>query len=414
MLRHREDCRACHSKDVVKFLSLGDIPLAGGFVKEEEIPEEKKYPLEVYFCRNCSLAQIMDIVPPDILFKDYRYLSSVMLTLAKHFEMHAKDVVSRYNLDKNSFAVEIGPNDGVLMKPLQDFGINVVGFEPAENIAEIAVSKGLQIIKDYFTENNATKLVESHGKADVILANNVFAHIDDIDEIMKGISKLLKDEGVFIFEVHYIIDLIEKLQFDTIYHEHLMYYSIKALQKIMNRYGMEIVDVKRIPIHSGSISVHAKKTNIMNNIDSSVLNLLGLEYSLGLHSEEAYFEFADKVKEIKNELLTLINDHKSKNKRIICYGAPGRGTTLLNYVGIDKKQIDYVIDQSPERYGRFMPGVQIPIYPPERLREEINPPDYALILAWSYEEEILKKEQDFISKGGKFIIPLPKIKVIPS
>lgn len=414
MIKHREDCRGCHSKDVVKFLSLGNLPLAGGFIKEEDIPKEKKYPLDVYFCRNCSLVQIMDIVPADILFKDYRYLSSVMTTLVRHFEIHAKNLVSRYSLNKDSFAVEIGPNDGVLMKPLQDLGVNILGFEPAKNIAKIASSKGLRIINDYFTKNNAIELIKLHGKADIILANNVFAHIDDIDEIMEGISKLLKNDGVFVFEVHYIVDLIEKLQFDTIYHEHLIYYSVKALQKLMNRYNMEITDIERIPIHSGSISVHAKKINNANHIDSSVSNLLKLESSLGLHAEEPYFEFADKVKRIKDELLTLINNFKLKNKRIICYGAPGRGTTFLNYIGIGKKQIDYVIDQSPERYGRVMPGVHIPIYPPEKFREEIIPPDYALILAWSYEKEIIKKEQEFISKGGKFIIPLPKIKLIPS
>ena len=238
MLKHRKDCRVCHSKDVVKFFSLGDIPLAGGFIKENEISKEKKYSLDVYFCRDCSLVQIIDFVPADILFEDYRYLSSVMETLVKHFEMHSKDLVSKYNLNKNSLAVEIGPNDGVLMKPLQDFGINIFGFEPAENIAKIATSRGLQIINDYFTKNNVIELIKTHGKADIILANNVFAHVDDIDEIMKGISKLLKNEGVFVFEVHYIVDLIEKLQFDTIYHEHLMYYSIKSLKKLMNRYDM--------------------------------------------------------------------------------------------------------------------------------------------------------------------------------
>jgi SAM-dependent methyltransferase len=413
MLEHRADCRVCHGKNVVKFLSLGQVPLAGDFVKEEEISKVKKYPLEVYFCRDCSLVQIMDIVPADVLFKDYRYLSSVMTTLKEHFEAHAREIVSRYNLNKNSFLVEIGPNDGVLMKPLQELGMNVVGFEPAENIAKIASSKGLKIINDYFTKNNASKLVKSHGKADVILANNVMAHIDNIDEIMEGVSELLKDDGVFILEVHYIVDLIEKVQFDTIYHEHLMYYSMKALQRLMNRYGMEIVDVKRIPIHSGSISVHAKKINKSNEIYPAVHELMNLESSSGFYSEKIYFEFADKVKKVKNNLLKLINDLKSKNKRIICYGAPGRGTIFLNYLGITRKQIDYVIDQSPERFGRFVPGVNIPIYPPEVLEKELIPPDYALILAWSYEDEIINKERKFIARGGRFIIPLPDIRVIP-
>ncbi len=411
MLNHREDCRVCHGKDVVRFLSLGNVPLAGGFIKEEQIPQEQKFPLDVYFCRACSLVQIMDIVPPEILFMDYRYLSSVTKTLREHFERHARELVSEYGLGGDSLAVEIGCNDGVLLKPLEDLGVKGIGFEPAENIAKVAKAKGLEVITDFFSERTAEKLRSEKGNADMLLANNVFAHIDDIDDIMKGIQTLLKDDGVFVFEVHYIVDLIEKVQYDTIYHEHLCYYSVKALQALMNRYGMQITRVKRIPIHSGSISVHAKKIG-KNNVDRSVADLIRLEESLGLHDEKGYRKFAENVERKKKELAGLIKKLKYENKKIIAYGAPGRGTILLNYCNLGKDLIDYVVDESPERYGRVMPGVHIPIFQPKRLREDRERPDYILILAWSYFEEITKKEKWFADEGGKFIMPLPEVKVV--
>lgn len=414
MLNHRDDCRVCHSKNVIKFLSLGKVPLAGGFIKEEQIPKEQKFPLDVYFCKNCSLVQIMDVVPNEVLFKDYRYLSSVTKTLRNHFEKHAKDLVSRYNLDKNSKVLEIGSNDGVLLKPLKELGISCIGFEPAKNVAKIAKSKGLAIIEEFFSEETAKAFLNKKGKVDMILASNVFAHIDYIDSVMKGIDLLLKENGVYVFEVHYIVDLIEKIQYDTIYHEHLCYYSVKALQTLMKRFGMEITFVKRIPIHSGSISVHAKRIKADNVIDKSVNDLIKLEKSMNLHNEEGFKEFAKRVKEKKEELVSLIKKLKSENKKIIAYGAPGRGTIMINYCNLGKDLIDYVIDESPERYGRLMPGKHIPIYPPSKLREDKKNPDYVLILAWSYVKEIMEKEKEFLLNGGKFIIPLPKVNIISS
>jgi len=410
MLNHRNDCRGCHSRDVVKFLSLGDMPLAGGFIREEQIPQEQKFPLDVYFCRNCSLVQVLDIVPPDILFRDYRYLSSVTRTLREHFAQHAKELVSDYRLGKDSLAVEIGSNDGVLLKPLVDLGVPSVGFEPAENIAKVARGKGLDVITDFFSERTAKAFAQKRGKADIVLANNVFAHIDDIDGIMEGIRLLLKDDGAFVFEVHYIADLVEKVQYDTIYHEHLCYYSVKALQALMNRYGMEITRVKRIPIHSGSISVHAKKKG--GKVDKSVAELLRLEEKLGLHGEKAFMDFGEKVELKRDELATLLRKLKSENRKIIAYGAPGRGTILVNYCGLGKDLLDYVIDESPERYGRVMPGVHVPIYPPQKLREDAERPDYILLLAWSYKDEIMKKERWFSDAGGRFIMPLPEVRII--
>jgi SAM-dependent methyltransferase len=412
VLNHRDDCRVCHGKDVVKFLSLGDMPLAGGFIREADIPNERRYPLDVFFCRNCSLVQVMDTVPAEVLFKDYRYLSSSTQTLVSHFEKHASDLVKMYGFDGRSLAVEIGPNDGILMAPLASRGLRVYGFEPAENIARVAVSRGLNIIVDFFTEKNARDFVKLHGKVDLILANNVFAHIDDIDEVMKGILALLGDDGVFVFEVHYILDLIEKMQFDTIYHEHLCYYSVKALQTLLGRFGMEITRISRIPIHSGSISVHAKRKSAKSDIDSSVGELLDTEAKHGLHGEPAYKGFQKKVNAVRDEIRSVIKKISADGKKIVCYGAPGRGTIFLNYVGLGRDVIDYAVDESPERYGRVVPGVHIPIYPPKKFREDIPRPDYALILAWSYESEIIRKEKQFLAGGGKFIVPLPKVRIV--
>ena len=409
MLIHKDNCRVCKSKDLIQFLDLGIMPSAGGFLKKEDISKEKLYPLNVYFCRNCGLVQILDIIPAKELFLDYRYLSSATITLSKHFQDLAKKIKERYNLNKDSLVVEIGSNDGVFLKPMSDLSIKTLGFEPAKNIAKIAENKGLDIVNDFFTEENAKKAAEK-GKADIIVASNVFAHIDDLDDVMKGIKAILKGTGVFVFEVHYIVDLIEKIQYDTIYHEHLCYYSVKSLQHLMERFGMEIIDVERIPIHSGSIRVCAMNKD-KEKIKDIVKELLELENDRGLHEKESYTKFSEEVKKKRKELITLLRRLKEQGKKIIGYGAAGRGTILLNYCKIDASILDYIVDISPERAGRFMPGMHIPIVTPNKIKE--IKPDYALILAWSYTKEIMNKEKEFIEKGGKFIIPLPEVKIVP-
>ncbi len=411
-IRRRDDCRICKSKDLVKFLSFGEMPLAGGFIKRDEIKNEKFYPLDVYFCRNCKEVQLLDIVPADTLFKDYRFLASVTKTLSEHFRNYAKVMKYRFNLNEKSLVVEFGSNDGVLQKPFKDLGITAVGVEPAKNVAKIAKEKGLIVINDYFTTKVAKHILETYGKADLICANNTFAHIDNMHEIMKSIKMLLKENGVFVFEVHYLVDLLDKYQYDMIYHEHLMYHSITSLSYLLKLFEMEIFDIKRIPIHLGSTRVYAK--NIENHkepIRGIVKELPEVERKMGLNREETFFKFASEVMKKRDKILEIVNDLKAKGKRIIGYGASGRASLHLNFCDLDQNKIDYVVDMSPERQNRLVPGTHIPIISPKVLKNDN--PDYAILFAYNYEKEVLGKERDFIKKGGKFIIPIPNVRIVP-
>ena len=405
----RKDCRTCKGTDLVKFLDFGNMPLAGGFIKKEQLKDDAAYPLAVYFCRNCKEAQVLDIVPSEVLFKDYRFLASVTKTLSNHFVEYAKEMKERF-LGKDSLVVEFGSNDGVLLKPFMELEVKAVGVEPAKNIAEVAVSKGCTVVNGLFTEKTAKKISSEYGKADMICANNVFAHIDDMHDVMRGIKALLKPDGIYVFEVHYLLDLVKTFQYDMIYHEHLMYHSVAALQYLLSLFGMEIFEVKRIPIHSGSIRVYScNKGN--KKIDNSVQELLDIEKKEGLDKEVTFLKFAKDVLKKRDEISGIVNKLKSEGKRVVGYGASGRSVIHLNFSNLGKDKIDYVVDESPERVGRFVPGVQIPIVSPEVFRKD--QPDYAVLFAYNYEKEVLEKEKEFTKKGGKFIIPIPEIRIVP-
>ncbi len=409
--KHNDTCRFCGSVDLLKFIEMGDMPLAGGFLREEDIPNEKLYPLDVYFCRECKLVQLLDVVPKEVLFEEYFYLSSTTKTLTQHFVDFAKLLKERF-LQDDSFVVEIGCNDGVFLKPLKVLGIRSLGFEPAKNIAKIAKSYGLNVANDYFTEKTASEIAKKEGKADLVSASNVFAHIEDLYDVVNGVKAFLKDDGIFVFEVHYLLDLIEKMQYDTLYHEHLYYHSITALTKFFKKLGMEIFDVQRIPIHEGSIRVFVKNAKSKKyKILSSVNELLNLEKQKGLDIPSTFVKFGEDVKEHRTKLWSMLKKIKADGKKLIGYGAPGRGNTLLNYCKIGKDILDYVTDESPTRQGKFIPGMHVPIISPENIKK--TKPDFALMLAWSYANEILAKEQEFIKGGGKFILPLPSPKIIP-
>jgi len=409
-MTRRKDCRICKGTDLLKFLDFGPMPLAGGFIKEEEVGEDKSYPLGVYFCRNCKEVQILDVVPSNVLFKDYRFLSSVTNTLSSHFQNYARDMTERF-LSKDSLVVEFGSNDGVLLKPFNDLGIKAIGIEPASNIAKVAVERGCTVVNDFLTEKSAKKIVEAHGKADIICANNVFAHIDDMHEVMRSIKVLLKPEGVFVFEVHYLLDLIKTYQYDVIYHEHLMYHSIIALQYLLTLFDMEIFEVKRIPIHSGSIRVYSRNKGARKEgIDSSVEEMLKLEKEAGLDKEETFLEFAKEVIRRRDAIKKAVESLVAEGKKVVGYGASGRSVVHLNFSNLSKDEISYIVDESPERVGRLVPKVHIPIVSPEVMKKD--QPDYVLMFAYNYEKEILEKEKEFISKGGKFIIPLPEVRIV--
>lgn len=408
--RHNETCRFCGSSAVLRFLKMGNMPLAGGFLRKEDIAGEKLYPLDVYLCSECKLVQLLDVVPREVLFGEYFYMSSTTKTLTRHFKDLAKLFSDKF-LDDGSFVVEIGSNDGVLLSPLKELGIRAVGFEPSRNISKIAAEKGLDVVNDYFTCKTAAEAAKRMGKADLVSASNVFAHIEDLHDVVEGVDEILKENGIFVFEVHYLLDIIQKMQYDTIYHEHLYYHSLTALTSFFREHGMEIFDVQRIPIHEGSIRVFVKREGDKKHEKTSeVTNLIEIERKAGLDVQGTFVQFGQDVASHRTKLVSMLRKLKAEGKNIIGYGAPGRGNTLLNYCGIGKDILDYVTDESPTRQGKFIPGMHIPIVSPANIVK--TKPDIALMLAWSYRKEILEKEKEFVKNGGKFIVPLPEPKII--
>ena len=406
----RKTCRICESEDLKPFLEFGEMPLAGGFIKKEDLSKEKLYPLTVVFCQRCKETQILETVSAKTLFKDYRYVSSTTSTLSNHFKHYAKTMCDRF-LNKKSVVVEFGSNDGVLLEPFSNMGIKAIGVEPAQNIAKLARQKNCEVVNDFFNSKTAKFIKDKHGEASLICANNVFAHIDNIHEPLRGIKLLLKADGIFVFEVHYLLDLLDQFQFDVIYHEHLMYHSLIALSYLLNSFDMEIFDVLRIPIHAGSIRVHAQNKNGGKHaVEPIVEELLNLEKRKKTNKLDTLIQFSQDTIKKRDALVKLVTDLKSEGKRIIGYGASGRATVHINFCKFGPEIIEYVIDESHERQGRFIPGMHIPIVPPDHLTKDN--PDFALLFAYNYFDEVMKKEKDFIDRGGRFIVPLPEPKII--
>jgi len=382
------------------------MPRAGAYIKKEDLGKpEISYPLDIYFCEDCYSVQLLDIIPRETLFDDYRYLSSVAsASVLEHFNSYSKEIYDTLT-EKSNFVVEIACNDGILLEPLMNHGINCLGIDPASNIVSVARDKGLNVINDFFGKKIVQKILQEHGQAEIVVANAVFAHVDDMDDMTAGVNGILSDSGTFIFEVHHLADIIQDMQYDSFYHEHFSYHSIITLSKFLKKYDMEICDVKKFSVRGGMIRVYAKKIKNNNKINRSVNEFIDLEKTMGLDQFQTFKKFGESVIEHKSEILKLLNQLKSEGKKIVAYGMSGRGNTLLNYWKVDTKIIDYGIDASPERYDRYVPGMHIPIKSPENSLVDV---DYALLLAWIFKDDIMKKESDFIKNGGKFIIPMPK------
>ena len=404
-------CRICKNKKLEKILDLGEMPLANAFLDKNQIGQkEVSYPLRVVWCESCGLLQIDEIVPPEILFKNYIYVSGTSEALRKHFEGLVTKVVINFKLSNESLIVDIGSNDGTLLKEFKKIDLKVIGVEPAVNIAKIAEESGVKTINDFFSEDVAKKIVKENGKADAIIATNVFAHIFDLDELLKGVSYLLKDDGIFVIEVPYLVDLLENVEFDTIYHEHLSYFAVRPLKRLFEERDFKIVNIGRIKIHGGTIRVLVSKKKSRYNINENVNRLISLEIEKGLHEVTVYKEFTGRIEKLKEDLVSLLQRLKSENKKVIGYGAAAKGNTLLNYYRIGPELIDFIVDLSPMKQNKFTPGTHISIFSPERIYEA--KPDYMLILAWNFANEIMKQQTKFKEMGGKFIIPLPEVKIV--
>ncbi len=403
-------CRCCGGEGLQRVLSLGLTPLANDLLKKpRDLDSQERYPLELAFCPDCTLVQITETVPPETLFKDYLYFSSFSDTMLAHAEVIAKRVIVEHKLDKDSLAVELASNDGYLLKNYVSEGIPVLGIEPADNVAEVAEKAGVQTLVEFFDDSIAQALASQDCKADVIHANNVLAHVADTNSFVRGMWRLLKDDGVAIVEVPYLWELLKGCEFDTIYHEHLCYFSLTALDNLFARNGLTVFDVERLKIHGGSLRIYAQRTGSIE-AKESVKDLLQQEKTWGVADSSRYGDFAQQVKELKRDLLGLLNELKSKGYTIAAYGAAAKGSTLLNYVGIGPDLVDFVVDRSPHKQGKYMPGVAIPIHPPEYLAEQM--PDYTLLLTWNFAEEIMKQQSEYRAKGGQFIVPVPRPRIV--
>jgi len=407
--KRKKRCRVCKNKRLYKFLKLGPIPPANRFLKQEQLLlKEPFYPLDIYFCPKCGLVQLRDVVSSETLFKDYVYLTGMSMTMKQHFHQLAVEVVNDINLNKDDLVIDIGSNDGTLLKGFKQLGTKTLGVEPATNLALIAEREGIETLNDFFSVKLAKNIVERKGHARVITGTNVFAHINDLDEILRAVDSLLTNNGIFIIEVPYLVDLLSKTEFDTMYHEHLSYFSLKPLVTLFRRFKMELSDVKRIPVHGGSIRCYVRRAP--SAIQNSVYQLLTLEEDLKLGSFDTYLEFDVRVRNIRSQLTSLLKKLKREGHKIIGYGAAAKGNTLLNYCKIGPDILDYIVDNTPFKQGLYTPGMHIPVVPCHRIVKDL--PDYTLLLAWNYLDEILKKEQKYRELGGKFIVPIPEPRIV--
>lgn len=405
----RKFCRVCSSTGFVKVIDLKTQPLANAFLDKKDFKAEKKYPLRLYFCKNCHLLQLLDVVSADTLFGDYVYVSSTSPSFVSHFESYAEDLNNRFGV-KGKLVIDLGSNDGILLKPLKELGANILGIDPAKDIAKKATKEGIETWPVFFSLIVADKILEKKGQAKVVTANNAFAHIDDSRGVIEGVKKLLSNDGVFIIEVPYLVDFLEKKLFDTIYHEHLSYFAVEPLVKLMNNSGMNVFDVTRVSSHGGSIRVFVQKKDGPYAAAPGLKRLLKKEKEFKLDKVSTYKKFATEVVDNKKRLINLVKSLKLKGAKIAGYGAPAKGNTLLNYVGIDNKFLKYIVDDSPYKQGLFTPGTHVPVVDAAYFKKD--PPDFLIVLAWNYAESIISKCREFQERGGKFIIPVPKPKII--
>jgi hypothetical protein len=398
-------CRSCGAERLEHVLSLGSLPLANAFVAPDAgETSDETFPLDLVFCSACSLLQLDDTVPPDKLFTEYPYFSSQSQTFVDHAGELVERVVADRALGASDLAMEIASNDGYLLQHYRDAGVSVLGVDPARNVAQEAERRGVRTIPEFFGHELAQRLLADGVRPQVIHANNVLAHVPDIRQFVDGISLLLSDDGVAIIETPYVRDLVDKLEFDTIYHEHVFYYSLASMQALLGASGLTIVDVEHVPVHGGSLRVFAAK-NGSGEVGLRVKALEREEQERGLGSAGYYASFSKRVEDARRVISGFLRTLHEEGSRLAGYGAAAKGTMLLNSLTLDEQAVEYVVDSTPYKQGRLIPGVRIPIEPPRHLSED--PTDYVVILAWNFAREIIEQEGDYVRRGGRFIVPLP-------
>jgi 2-polyprenyl-3-methyl-5-hydroxy-6-metoxy-1,4-benzoquinol methylase len=400
------NCRICESRDLTRVLDLGSTALANRFLRPNQLGEvEPRYPLRLLLCGGCGLVQIDENVPRELLFSDYIYVSGTSDLVRRHANWLAESLGRRYRLDPSDLVVEAASNDGTVLRSFQTLGLRVQGVEPAANIAEQANAAGIPSLMEFFDEKAARRVREEQGPAALFIARHVLAHVTDLHGFVQGIASVLGPNGVAVIETPHLAALYENLEFDTIYHEHLCYYSVGALQTLFARFGLQIIDVDKISLHGGSVLVHAAHVHSHHQPTRRVAQVLAAEEDLQLRQIAAWQRFAEQVEEWRNQFVPFLDKVVRRGLKMAGYGAPAKGNTLLAYAGIGPDRLPYVVDKSPLKQGLLTPGQHLPVYPVEKLM--VDRPDVTLILAWNFADEIVEQQLDYQRAGGRFAVPIP-------
>lgn len=413
MPENKKECRFCHKTLSRSFADLGMSPMANSYVKAENVHSmEPFYPLHTYVCESCLLVQLEEFESPDQIFGDYSYFSSYSKSWLKHAQEYTEYMIDRFDINESWHVGEIASNDGYLLQYFNEKGISVLGIEPAANVAQVAQQAGISTIVKFFGTQTARELIADGHKVDLLVGNNVLAHVPNLNDFVAGIKIFLNKNGILTMEFPHLLRLVEENQFDTIYHEHFSYFSFMTVEKIFKAHGLVLFDVEELPTHGGSLRIYGRHAeNESKPITERTESLRNREIEAGLSDLDIYDAFAERVRETKRKLLEFLIKVKREGKSIVAYGAAAKGNTLLNYCGIRSDFLDYTVDLSPHKQGKYLPGTHIPIHAPTMISE--TKPDYVLILPWNLRIEIMEQMKYIREWGGQFIVPIPEVKVYP-
>ncbi|MEU9826046.1 class I SAM-dependent methyltransferase [Micromonospora chersina] len=410
MIKRVDRCRVCGRDDWLDVLSLGSTPLANGLLEPAAEYNEPAYPVEVVVCRDCRLMSLRHVVNPEALFGHYVYVSSDSASIRNQMRRIVGWCTEKVGLTEGDLVVEMGSNIGTQLLMFQEAGFRTVGVDPARNLTRIANERGVETVADFFGPDVTAPLARQHGEAMLVLGRQCFAHIDDVHNILKGVDTVLAPEGALVIEVPYLVDLLDDNQFDTIYHEHLSYFSVGTLQRLFALHGLRLIDVERADVHGGSVIVFAARNTGSRQPAPAVAEILALEAARELQTDEPYLRLAERARHVTTEVHRIVRDLVAAGKRVACYGAPSKGNALLMAAGLTSSEIEFCSDTTTLKQGKVLPGSHIPVCSPEEAAD--RHPDYYLLLAWNYADEIVAKEREFLERGGKFIVPIPEPRVV--